>query len=76
MHWQWFDNWCVRDGDWKLQYNKKWQKANGSPYFLGSLSGEHPEADNLADQHPEVVERLKKAHETWAVQVQPKKKDD
>ena len=65
--------WCI-DGDWKLlvrfqgsdttQYRKVhvWDQA---PVRLYNLRLDPHEEDDLAEKHPEVVERLRKAIENW-----------
>ncbi len=69
LHWQWFDRWAVRQGDWKLIVEPRRGKKNA---FLGNLTGDRPEAENLAAEHPEIVQRLTTLHEAWAEQVTPK----
>lgn len=64
MHWQWRDNWAVREGDWKLI-------STGDNLFLGSLADEQPEETNHAEEKPDVVERLKTLHDEWVKEVQP-----
>jgi arylsulfatase A len=68
MHWQWIDNWAVRDGDWKLILQGKRGKLK---FHLGTLAGDQPEVVNYAEQHPEVVDRLTKLHEEWVEEVMP-----
>jgi len=83
MHWQWEDSWAVREGDWKLIFNgsdttDEWQ---GQPeprrklpqMFLGNLAEPQPELKNHAEEKPEIVQRLKNLHETWAKDVEPKR---
>ena len=40
--------------------------------FLGNLADDQPELKNYADQHPEIVGRLMRLHEQWAMDVRPK----
>ena len=63
LHWQWFDRWAVREGDWKL--------INDKGIFLGNLSDENPEQVNYADAKPEIVARLTRLHDDWSRQVSP-----
>ncbi len=74
LHWQVGagkqPQWAVREGDWKLMSNL--QSAYGdtlSPedkrIFLSNLAADISEKTNLARQHPEIVERLKKLHADW-----------
>lgn len=65
LHWQWKDDWCVTEGDWKLISSRKGMRA------LYSLKGDEPERQNFADQRPEMVERLTKLHEDWLNEVTP-----
>lgn len=62
MNWQWNKNWAVREGAWKLI-------VTGKNYRLGNLEDAEPEEKNYAEEKPEIVERLKKLHEEWAVDV-------
>jgi len=63
MHWQWHTSWACREGSWKLI-------ARGGRHFhLGNLDEENPEVKNYAEEKPEIVERLTKLHEDWAVEV-------
>ncbi|MGI9475005.1 MAG: sulfatase-like hydrolase/transferase [Rubripirellula sp.] len=66
LHFQWGKNWAVREGDWKLIGAEG--KKNVS---LVSLADAAPEATNHAEAHPEVVQRLRKQHEAWAIEVAP-----
>ena len=65
LHWQWFDYWAVREGDWKLID----QRRGG--LFLGNLQDAEPERRNHATDKPEIVARLKALHETWVAEVTP-----
>jgi arylsulfatase A-like enzyme len=60
--------WAVREGDWKLVVNTRDTGANDRdrgvvPLFLANLKSDIGETKNLADQHPEVVSRLRRLHE-------------
>lgn len=71
VYWQLGKQWAVRDGDWKLVVNandtsdKKLKYGKIDPVFLSDLSVDVTETKNQAEQHPEIVERLKKLHEEW-----------
>jgi arylsulfatase A len=66
LHFQWNTQWAVRDGEWKLI-----GRGNKSNATLHRLTGENPEAKNYAEEHPEIVTRLKAMHDQWAKDVTP-----
>ncbi|HWB08280.1 MAG TPA: sulfatase-like hydrolase/transferase [Pirellulales bacterium] len=62
--------WATREGDWKLIGNV--QDTSGRPLsdedkklFLSNLATDVSETRNLANDHPDVVARLKKRHDDW-----------
>ncbi|QDT64201.1 sulfatase-like hydrolase/transferase [Calycomorphotria hydatis] len=68
LHWT-TGGWAVRDGAWKL-IGETTDTTNGRKklkvkMFLTYLIGDLSETENLADKHPEVVERLKKLHDDF-----------
>ena len=75
LHWQVGNGdraqWAVRDGDWKLIGNVRDTsnpKSAGSPaskLFLSNLKADPGELTNYAKEHPEIVERLKAAHDSF-----------
>ena len=78
LHWQTGHgpdaSWAVREGDWKLLGNPRDPTAEaqygerlGGPdrLFLVHLAEDVTERENLAADHPEVVERLQAIHEAW-----------
>ena len=71
--WQLGEQWAVREGDWKLVVNANdtdRSKVEGPDrVFLSNLARDASERDNIAGEHPEVVERLTKLHEDWAAEV-------
>jgi len=73
MHWGWFSNWAVRIDEWKLISRGSWQWELGNPLpkttQLLNLNEPDPERKNHASSKPEVVLKLKKAHDQWARQV-------
>ena len=81
LHWQvglgHSAQWAVRQGDWKLVGNV--QDTSGGPLnaedkklFLANLATDIAERRNLAQTHPEVLQRLLKLREDWvAAQKQP-----
>jgi arylsulfatase A len=52
--------WAVREGDWKLL-----RERQGKPLELYNLADDPREQRNLADVHPDVVERLEQAFHAW-----------
>lgn len=80
FHWMWQDQWAIREGDWKLigngrdttglQSRHAPRKEMGEIY-LANLADDPPEATNHASRRPEVVQRLKKMHESWLRDVTP-----
>lgn len=71
LHWQVSagpgPDWAVRDGDWKL-IGKTRDTSDGKSQekvtmWLGNIRTDPAERTNLAHQHPDVVERLRKLHE-------------
>ncbi len=68
FHWAGGKQWAVRMGDWKLLRN-----AGGSgpdeKTFLANLVEDPTERRNFAAAHPDIVERLRAAHERWAESV-------
>ena len=56
-------NRMVRDGQWKLVgfFNEPWELYN--------VETDRSEARNLAERHPDVVQRLSNAYDQWAARV-------
>ena len=75
LHWQVGTGgraqWAVRDGDWKLignvrdTSNPKSRGAAASKLFLSNIRTDPGELKNHAEQHPEIVKRLKSAHDSF-----------
>lgn len=61
-HWVWEQEGVVRNGRWKLIYNLGNMR-------LFDLDEDPGETSNLADEKPEILERLKKIHEAWLADV-------
>lgn len=76
FHWQMRNQWAVRDGDWKLIGNPR-DTSNIAPItkddrlFLANLKRDVGERNNVADENPEIVERLKSAHDEWKAGLKP-----
>jgi arylsulfatase A-like enzyme len=79
LYFEWRDQWAVREGKWKLivkgrdttgKFSTHLQKEEKmeSPY-LANLEADHPEEQNYATEFPEIVERLTKLYEVWALNV-------
>ncbi len=74
--WQLGNQWAVREGDWKLIGNPR-DTSHKAPItkadelFLSNLKDDVSEMHNIAAEHPDVVGRLKAAHETWAKGLKP-----
>lgn len=60
LYFQWQEKWAVRDGNWKLIF---------PGLTLHRLTDENPEAEDYAEEKPEIVNRLKVMHEQWAKEV-------
>ncbi|MCG8583230.1 MAG: sulfatase-like hydrolase/transferase [Pirellulales bacterium] len=58
LHWTIGRNWAVREGDWKLIGGKKPELYN--------VTKDIGERSNVADQHPEIRQRLQQHHNDWA----------
>lgn len=73
VHWYVGENngqWAVRDANWKL-IGKALDSSGGEltaddkKLFLSNLAEDMTERKNFAAEHPDVVARLKAAHEKW-----------
>jgi len=73
MHWQWQENWMVREGDWKLIYNgnRGINRPKLDKIHLANLADEQPELKNHASRQPEIVKRLEQLHQQWVREVTP-----
>lgn len=81
LFWRWGGNsYAVRSGDWKLLHNgtisnrrptegivNRKSLVNGTRLF--NLREDISESRDLAEQHPEVVQRLKKLYADWSKEV-------
>ena len=58
LYWRQGPNWAVRQGDWKLIHaaDRNW---------LYDLANDIGEQTNIAERHPEVVDRLTQAFDEW-----------
>jgi arylsulfatase A len=74
LHWQFQSQSAVREGDWKLTRNVpdtplEGRIIPGEELFLANLADDPGERVNLAEAHPEIVERLTRLHETWLAEM-------
>ena len=72
LYWQMFDEWAVRQGDWKLLHNPKDMDGHKpivvkgvDGYWLSNLADDLSEKVNLAAEYPERVEQMKALHKAW-----------
>lgn len=75
LHWQMGDSWAVREGDWKLivkarDTGKRDADKERIPVFLANLREDISEHTNLADQHPDIVARLRNLDHDWLRQIE------
>ena len=69
LHFQWFNQWAVREGDWKLICHQGRGAKSKPRYTLHNLAEDQPEVRDHAAQQPEIVARLKALHDAWAIVV-------
>jgi arylsulfatase A-like enzyme len=73
------ETFAVREGDWKLHFQKRELKANGrprepqscSPAELYNLASDLGERNDLAGEHPEIVERLSRLAREFDAGIEP-----
>lgn len=65
LHWRFWKQSAARQGDWKLL------RLSNQKSFLFNLSKDKEEKTNVADQHPDIVQRLESSLSTWATQLTP-----
>lgn len=64
--------WAVRDANWKLLHNPAQAKPgdlDAADLMLVDLDNDASESKNLAAQHPDIVQRMKKKYEEWIKEV-------
>ncbi|MCZ6853493.1 MAG: sulfatase-like hydrolase/transferase, partial [Gammaproteobacteria bacterium] len=69
FHFQWQNNWAVREGDWKLIGRKQGRDDASETLSLHSLTDEAPEVRDYVDVKPEIVKKLHAMHGVWAESV-------
>lgn len=70
LHWASSKHWAVRHGNWKLVHNGPASERQGRKIpkvadFLSNMAEDVTETRNLADQHPDIVQRLAGLHNAW-----------
>ncbi|MCH7725360.1 MAG: sulfatase-like hydrolase/transferase [Planctomycetes bacterium] len=70
FYWQLGSQWVVREGDWKLIGNPRDTSAKApitdkDKLFLANLAEDVTEMKNRAEDHPDVVQRLKKIRDEY-----------
>ena len=70
LHFDWREDWAVREGDWKL-IAKTNRQTGEVTYSLHNLADAKPEVEDYASRMPELVARLQDLHEAWSRQVKP-----
>ena len=61
LYWRQLHHWAVRDAEWKLLKNRRDKRPK-----LFRIAKDKCEKTDLFDRHPDVVKRLKSAHDKWA----------
>ncbi|MDB4338525.1 arylsulfatase [Rubripirellula sp.] len=61
LYWHWSTNKAVRQGDWKLAWDK-----HEKSWELYDLGADRTEAHNLASEHPDLVDSLARKWDLWA----------
>ncbi|MEM9283186.1 MAG: sulfatase-like hydrolase/transferase [Verrucomicrobiota bacterium] len=67
-HFDWPNGWAIREGDWKL-IGKRNKNTGVVKLSLHSLADPEPEVKDYLGEKPDLVERLKLAHESWEAEV-------
>lgn len=77
LYWAWNKQKAVRQGQWKLVcdgmitmgMSRRARATGKDAVFLSDVQADPGETVNLAERHPEVVEKLLKEHEAWSADV-------
>jgi arylsulfatase len=70
LFWEHEGNRAVRKGDWKLVSRFDYEKRIELPWELYNLKTDRGETENLVQDNPSQVDKLKKLYIDWAVRVQ------
>lgn len=70
IQWESNKHWAVREGNWKLIHNGPATEYKGRNIpkvenFLSNMAQDITETKNIAEAHPEIVERLTRLHNEW-----------
>lgn len=63
IFWKWKQGWAVADGQWKLVTSD-----NGKTLELHDMYSHRTETNDLAAQHPKIIQRLSIMHKEWLEQ--------
>ena len=68
-------HWAVREGNWKLVHNGpatdyKGRKLPAEKNFLSDMTKDTTETKNIAEDHPDIVQRLTNLHNQWLNSIQ------
>nr|WP_244972621.1 sulfatase-like hydrolase/transferase [Microbacterium fandaimingii] len=80
LHWDCGWQWAVREGQWKLSWCDAASEtaqyiidvehtSPGDGAFLCDLETDIGETTNVAAEHPEIVDRLARAHDAWRTEI-------
>ena len=69
LHFQWQNNWCVREGNWKLIRRRGGRESATESITLRNLDDDEPEVRDHAADQPRIVARLRSLHEAWSDEV-------
>jgi len=86
LHWECGWQWAIRSGSWKLHWVDPTSRTAraieqvehafpGSGLTLTNLAEDPSERRNLADEMPDVVERLQAEHERWRESIMPQEEN-
>ena len=78
LFWEQGDQTAVRYGAWKLVLNGQLEESRAplDEVFLSNLDDDLTESKNLAADHPEIVEQLRAAAETWRAGIEDRWKNE
>ena len=69
LHFQWYNRWAVRKGNWKLIATPSTVSPSKTIHSLHRLDDDRPEVRDYASERPELVERLRALHVQWEQEV-------